>query len=74
MTVLTSCHSHRFEIDIVSKWVYSHIKLSSIINHALIQVTTQFDVPANPLRFNINHSTNAIDSLSELFERGFSRQ
>ena len=30
--VFAPCQSHRFEIDIESKWVYSHIKLSFIIS------------------------------------------
>jgi len=29
---LTTCRNHRFEIDIESKWVYSHIKLRFIIS------------------------------------------
>ena len=61
-------HEPRFEIDIESKWVYSHIKLSFIISYILFQVITQFDMPANPPWFNTNHSTNAVDCLSELFE------
>jgi hypothetical protein len=44
----TSCQSRRFEIDIKSKWVYSHIKLSSYFRYVLIQVITQFDMTANP--------------------------
>ena len=38
-----------FEIDIESKWVYSHIKLSSNFSYVLFQVITQFDMAANPL-------------------------
>ena len=44
----TSCQSRCLEIDIESKWVYSHIKLSFIISYILFQVITQFDMPANP--------------------------
>ena len=47
--VLKSCLNGGFEIDIESKWVYSHIKLSSNFRYVLIQVRTQFDMPANPL-------------------------
>jgi hypothetical protein len=36
-------------ISIESWWVCSHIKLSSIISHVLIQVISQFDMAANPL-------------------------
>ena len=34
--VLTSCLNGCFEIDIESKWVYSHIKLSSNFRYVLI--------------------------------------
>ena len=47
--VLTSYWSRCFEIDIESKWVYSHIKLSFSISYTMIKVRTQFDMPANPL-------------------------
>ena len=47
--VLTSCLSGSFEIDIESKWVYSHIKLSFSISYTMIKVRTQFDMAANPL-------------------------
>ena len=46
---IAPCQSHRFEIDIESKWVYSHIKLSSNFSYVLFQVITQFDMAANPL-------------------------
>ena len=46
---ITLCQRHRFEIDIESWWVYSHIKLSFIIRYVLFQVTSQFDMAANPL-------------------------
>ncbi len=45
----TTCRNHRSEIDIESKWVYSHIKLSSYFRYVLFQVITQFDMVANPL-------------------------
>jgi hypothetical protein len=45
---LMACQSHRFVIDIKSKWVYSHIKLSSYFRYVLFQVITQFDLTANP--------------------------
>ena len=41
--VLMPCCRPRFEIDIESKWVYSHIKLSSNFSYVLFQVITQFD-------------------------------
>ena len=47
--VLTSCLSGSLEIDIESKWVYSHIKLRFSISYTMIKVRTQFDMPANPL-------------------------
>ncbi len=47
--VLTSCLSGSFEIDIESKWVYSHIKLSFSISYMMIKVRTQFDMVVNPL-------------------------
>ena len=43
-----ACQNHRFVIDIKSKWVYSHIKLSSYFRYVLFQVITQFDMTANP--------------------------
>jgi len=46
---ILTCQSHRSEIDIESKWVYSHIKLSSNFHYILFQVITQFDMTANPL-------------------------
>ena len=46
--VLTSCLSDSFEIDIESKWVYSHIKLSFYFSYMMIKVRTQFDMAANP--------------------------
>ena len=46
---ITLCQRHRFEIDIESWWGYSHIKLSFIIRYVLFQVTSQFDMAANPL-------------------------
>ena len=49
MPAIPACQSHRFEIDIESKWVCSHIKLSFSIRYVLIQVRTQFDMVANPL-------------------------
>ena len=66
---IAPCQSHRFEIDIESKWVYSHIKLSSYFRYVLFQVITQFDMTANPPWFNTNHSVNAVECISELFER-----
>ena len=48
MPAITTCLSHRFAINIESKWVYSHIKLSSNFSYVLFQVITQFDMPANP--------------------------
>ncbi len=45
---IPACQNHRFEIDIESKWVYSHIKLSSNFRYVLFQVITQFDMTANP--------------------------
>ena len=47
-TCLMACLSRCFEIDIESKWVYSHIKLSSYFRYVLFQVITQFDMTANP--------------------------
>ena len=47
--MLTSCLSGSFEIDIESKWVYSHIKLSFSISYMMIKVRTQFDMVVNPL-------------------------
>ena len=41
---IPTCQSRRFEIDIESKWVYSHIKLSSYFRYVLFQVITQFDM------------------------------
>ena len=49
MPAITTCLSHRFAIDIESKWFYSHIKLSSNFSYVLFQVITQFDMTANPL-------------------------
>jgi len=63
--VLTSCLSGSFEIDIESKWVYSHIKLSFYFSYILFQVITQFDMAANPLWFNTNLSTKAALSCSK---------
>ena len=48
------------EISIESKWVYSHIKLSSYFNHRVTNAKTQFDMAVNPLWFNINHKTMAL--------------
>ena len=42
-------HSQKIEIDIESKWVYSHIKLSFSISYMMIKVRTQFDMVVNPL-------------------------
>ena len=47
--VFASCLSGSFEIDIESKWVYSHIKLSFSISYMMIKVRTQFDMVVNPL-------------------------
>ena len=46
---LMACQSHRFVIDIKSKWVCSHIKLSSYFNHRVTNAKTQFDMAVNPL-------------------------
>ena len=56
----------RAVISIESWWVCSHIKLSSIIHHVLIQVISQFDMVVNPLWFNINHKTVAQTSRESL--------
>ena len=47
------------EISIESKWVCSHIKLSSYFNHRVTNAKTQFDMAVNPLWFNINLKTAA---------------
>ena len=36
-------------IDIESKWVYSHIKLSYDLKQNVTEVRTQFDMAVNPL-------------------------
>ena len=46
--MLTPCQRHRFEIDIESKWVYSHIKLRYGLNQNVTDYGTQFDMAANP--------------------------
>ena len=46
---IAPCQSHRFEIDIESKWVCSHIKLSYDLEQNVTKVRTQFDMAVNPL-------------------------
>ena len=49
MPAITTCLSHRFAIDIESKWVYSHIKLSYDLEQNATNDETQFDMAVNPL-------------------------
>ena len=55
----TALSDLRAEISIESKWVCSHIKLSSYFNHRVTNAKTQFDMAVNPLWFNINLKTAA---------------
>jgi len=55
--IRTALSGLRAEISIESKWVCSHIKLSSYFNHRVTNAKTQFDMTANPLWFNINLKT-----------------
>ena len=48
-TCLMACLSRCPEIDIESKWVYSHIKLSYDLEQNVTEVRTQFDMAVNPL-------------------------
>ena len=53
----TALSGLRAEICIESKWVCSHIKLSSYFNHCVTNAKTQFDMAVNPPWFNINLKT-----------------
>ena len=45
---IAPCQSHRFEIDIESKWVCNHIKLRYDLDQNVMDDGTQFDMAANP--------------------------